>query len=71
MPVMSGYDLVKQMKVSDLKYIPPVIILSSDLNNTIIDEYKEMGIDYVFSKPVNLSNFKVAVDNSLKKAVFN
>lgn len=71
MPVMSGYDLVKQMKITDLKYIPPVIILSSDLNNTIIDEYKEMGIEYVFSKPVNLSSFKVAVDNSLKKAIFN
>lgn len=71
MPVMSGYDLVKQMKVTDLKYIPPVIILSSDLNNTIVDEYKEMGIEYIFAKPVNLSNFKVAIDNSLKKAIFN
>lgn len=69
MPVMSGYDMVKQILFSDLKFKPPIIVLSSDLNETIIEEYKELGIEYIFGKPVNLNAFKLAVDNSLKKAI--
>ncbi len=70
MPVMSGYDMVKQLELSDLKYKPPVIILSSELNESIIESYHELGIEFVFNKPVNLSTFKIALDKSLKKAVF-
>ncbi len=71
MPIMSGYDMVKQLELSDLKYKPPVIILSSDLNENIIESYHEIGIEFVFKKPVNLSTFKIALDKSLKKAVFS
>ena len=71
MPTMSGYDLVKQINVSKLKLKPPVIILSSDLNDAIIEEYKELGVEYIFRKPVNLTAFKVAIDKSLKKAIFS
>ncbi|MGD8781259.1 MAG: PAS domain S-box protein [Ignavibacteria bacterium] len=71
MPVMSGYDMVKQLGLSDLKYKPPIIILSSDLNESIIEGYHELGIEFVFNKPVNLSTFKIALDKSLKKAVFS
>ena len=71
MPTMSGYDLVKQINVSKLKLKPPVIILSSDLNDAIIEEYKELGVEYIFRKPVNLTAFKVAIDKSIKKAIFS
>ncbi len=71
MPVMNGYDLVKQVNQSKLKYKPPIIVLSSDLTNSSIEEYKELGIEYIFHKPVNLMTFKVAIEKSLKKAVFN
>lgn len=71
MPVMSGYDLVKQLSVTRLKYTPPVIILSGDINKTIEAEYKEFGIEFVFQKPVNLSAFKIAIEKSLKKAIYS
>ncbi len=71
MPVMSGYDLVKQMNMTQMKFKPPVIILSSDLNKSIEAEYKEFGVEYIFTKPVNLSNFKNAIERSLRKAIFN
>ncbi|MFH0733417.1 MAG: PAS domain S-box protein [bacterium] len=71
MPVMNGYDLVKQINQSKLKYKPPIIILSSDLTNSSIDEYKELGIEYIFHKPVNLLTFKMSIEKSLKKAIFN
>ena len=71
MPVMNGYDLVKQLNITELKYKPPVIILSSDINKSIEAEYKEMGVEYVFQKPVNLADFKNAIERSLRKAIFN
>ncbi len=70
MPTMSGYDLVKQINISKLKIKPPIIVLSSDLNDSIIEEYKELGVEYIFYKPVNLTALKVAIDKSLKKAIF-
>lgn len=71
MPIMSGYDLVKQMGITELKYKPPVIVLSSDINKTIEEEYKDLGVEYVFQKPVNLALFKNAIERSLRKAIFN
>ncbi|MGE5679980.1 MAG: PAS domain S-box protein [Bacillota bacterium] len=71
MPEMSGYELVKQLKFSDINGKPPVIILSGDVNKSIIEEYHELGIEYIFQKPVSLTTFKEAIEKSLKKALFN
>jgi CheY-like chemotaxis protein len=71
MPIMNGYDLVKQLNILELKFKPPIIVLSSDITKTIEAEYKEIGVEYVFQKPVNLANFKNAIERSLKKALFN
>ncbi len=71
MPVMNGYDFVKQLSITPLKYKPPIIVLSGDVNKSIETEYKEFGVEYVFSKPVNLGAFKNAIERSLRKAIFN
>jgi PAS domain S-box-containing protein len=71
MPVMTGYDLVTQLNISELRYKPPVIVLSSDITKSIEAEYKDLGVEYIFQKPVNLSNFKTAIERSLRKAFFN
>jgi len=71
MPGMSGYDLVKQIKVLDVKFKPPVIVLSSDITMEISEEYAEQGIEYVFQKPVNLKSLKEALERSLKKAIYS
>jgi PAS domain S-box-containing protein len=71
MPVMTGYELVKQLNITDLRYKPPVIILSSDVNDTIKSEYRALGVEYIFQKPVNLSEFKNAIQMALRKAVFS
>ncbi|MGE5351126.1 MAG: PAS domain S-box protein [Acidobacteriota bacterium] len=70
MPVMSGYDMVKALKVLDIKGKPPVIVLSGDVNKHIFEEYRELGVEYIFQKPVDLTNFKTAIERSLKKALF-
>ncbi|MCX7875024.1 MAG: PAS domain S-box protein [Melioribacteraceae bacterium] len=71
MPVMNGYDFVKQLSIIKLKYNPPVIVLSGDVNKAVENEYKEFGVDYIFAKPVNLAKFKDAIERSLKKAIFS
>jgi len=69
MPEMNGYDLINAIKRSDIKGKPPVMVLSSALDRAVIADYNELGIEYVFNKPVNLSNFKKAVEKSLKKSI--
>jgi len=70
MPVMNGLEFVKKIMESDFRYKPPVIILSSDLTRTLTEDYRESGVDFVFTKPVNLSAFKITIEKSLKKAIF-
>ncbi|HEX9252102.1 MAG TPA: ATP-binding protein, partial [Ignavibacteriaceae bacterium] len=69
MPVMNGYEFVKELKKMDIKVKPPVIVLSSDIDRAIINDYTELGIEFVFQKPVNLSSFKLAIEKSLQKGL--
>ncbi len=71
MPIVNGYDFVINLKKSNIKGKPPVIILSSNIDRHTIQDYTDLGIEYVFQKPVNLSNFKQAVEKSLKKGLLS
>ncbi len=69
MPVMNGYEFVIELKKLNIKGKPPVIVLSSDIDRAAINDYNELGIEFVFQKPVNLSSFKHAVEKSLQKGL--
>ncbi len=69
MPVMDGYEFVKELKKLEMKGKPPVMVLSSDIDRQIITDYNELGIEFVFSKPVNLSSFKQAVEKTIRKGI--
>ena len=69
MPEMNGYELTMEIKKLDIKGKPQVIVLSGDIDRSAIDDYTNLGIEYVFHKPVNLSNFKTAVEKSLRKGL--
>ncbi|MDR3667636.1 MAG: PAS domain S-box protein [Ignavibacteriaceae bacterium] len=71
MPVMNGYELTREIKKLDIKGKPQVIVLSGDIDRSAIVDYTNLGIEYVFHKPVNLSNFKTAVEKSLRKGLIN
>ncbi len=68
-PEMSGFQLAKTVMESELKYRPPIIVLSSDITTDIKKEYEELGVEYVFKKPVDLTVFKNAIEKSLQKAL--
>lgn len=67
MPVLNGFNLVKSIKFADLKYQPPIIVLSSYIDDDIAEKYKKIGVDFIFQKPVNLGVFKQAIEKALKK----
>jgi CheY-like chemotaxis protein len=69
MPVMNGYEFVMELKKLDIQGKPPVIVLSSDIDRAAINDYNELGVEFVFQKPVNLSSFKLAVEKSLQKGL--
>jgi signal transduction histidine kinase len=69
MPELNGYELIREIKKLDTKGKPQVIVLSGDMDRSAIDDYTNLGIEYVFHKPVNLSNFKTAVEKSLRKGL--
>ncbi|MEJ2104241.1 MAG: PAS domain S-box protein [Ignavibacteriaceae bacterium] len=67
MPLMSGYTLVQELIKNNLKKAIPVIVLANEIDRVAIEEYKELGVEYIFSKPVNLISLKDAIEKSLKK----
>lgn len=66
MPVLNGFEMILELNKTAIKGKPPVIVLSSSLNRNLINDYNEIGIKNVFGKPVNFSNFKTAVEKSLR-----
>lgn len=69
MPEMNGYEMVKELQRMGLSGKPPIIVLSTDLDRNIIQDYNALGIEYVFQKPVDLRNFKQVVEKSLRKYI--
>ena len=42
-------------------------MLSTKIERSVVQEYAELGIEHIFTKPVNLRNFKEAIEKSIKK----
>lgn len=67
MPKLNGIELIKKLKLSTIKGKPQIIILSGDVGKPEILAYNDLGVEYVFQKPVNLTQFKEAIEQSLRK----
>jgi len=67
MPIMSGLNLVRELIKNGLKDTVPVIVLTADIDRAAIQEYTDLGIEFIFNKPINLISLKEAIEKSLKK----
>jgi len=67
MPIMNGLQLVRDLIKNDLKETIPTIVLATEIDRVEMQEYKELGVEYIFHKPVNLIGLKEAIEKSLKK----
>lgn len=68
MPEMTGIQLVQEIQKLGNE-APPTMILSEDIDKTAIHDYGLLGIDYIFQKPVNLADFKHAVEQTIRKGL--
>jgi CheY-like chemotaxis protein len=69
MPVMNGYNLVRELIKNGLKSATPVIVLTSSIERAAHQQYTELGIEHIFTKPVNLRSFKEAIEKSIRKSI--
>jgi CheY-like chemotaxis protein len=69
MPEMNGIELVQEIQKLDQRSKPPILVLSGDIDRTAIHDYGLLGVDYIFQKPVNLANFKQAVERTIRKGL--
>jgi CheY-like chemotaxis protein len=71
MPVMNGYNFILELIRLNLLNKLPVIILSGNIDRNILQDYAELGVEYIFKKPVNLKDFKRAVEKSIRRGITN
>ncbi len=69
MPVMSGYKFILELIRLSLFNKLPVMVLSGKIDRNMSQDYAELGIEYIFQKPVNLNDFKSAVEKSIRKGI--
>lgn len=63
MPGMGGKELLKQVKQDeDLKFIPIVVLTTSDSEQDIMDSYKLYASGYI-KKPISLRGFQEVMQN--------
>jgi len=67
MPIMGGLALVRELIKNNLRETIPIIILSGEIDRAEIQEYIDLGVEYIFNKPVNLISLKTAIEKSLRK----
>ncbi|MBI2417196.1 MAG: PAS domain S-box protein [Ignavibacteriales bacterium] len=67
MPVMDGYQFIAEFRRLKMSGKPPVIVLSGDIGKNEQMMYADMGVEHVFTKPVNLASFKAAIEKALSQ----
>jgi CheY-like chemotaxis protein len=71
MPELNGYEFVQELINANLVSTLPVMVLSRKIERNVAQDYLELGIEFVFQKPVNLQSFKKSIEKSLRKGISN
>ena len=61
MPVMTGIDVINKASESDLNNNTPIIVVTGFGCIDIVDKCKDLGVDYFFKKPFDISEILKAV----------
>lgn len=59
MPLMNGLELVREIR--RLPYAGRIIVFSSELNESVHDQYLALGVDRVLTKPVRPKEFRLLI----------
>jgi two-component system chemotaxis response regulator CheY len=50
MPGVNGLDLVRQTR--ELQYPGKIVVISSELSETVLEQYREFAVDAILAKPI-------------------
>ena len=67
LPEMSGYSLLKKLRSDFVDPAIPAIAVSANALQSDIDKSREEGFYQHITKPINIHNFQLAVENALLK----
>lgn len=62
LPKIKGTEFVEILKKSKLPYNPSLMVLTKEFSEDIKTMYRNLNVDFVFSKPFNLQEFKDQLD---------
>ncbi len=68
LPNIKGSEFVEMLKKSDLPYNPSLMILTKEFSEELKAMYRNLDVDFVFSKPFNLQEFKDQLDKLVGKS---
>ncbi len=63
-----GFEFIQKIKSSEIKYKPSFIILGKNISKEAFDKYQNIGIENIFAKPVDLKEFKAALDKIIARS---
>jgi len=59
---INGVEFIEKIKSSKIKYKPNLIVLSRSIDDESTEKYKKLEVEDIFTKPVELKEFKTALD---------
>jgi PAS domain S-box-containing protein len=68
LPDMNGVEFVKQVIKLNLSKKLPVIIVGSQIDKALMNDYAELGVEHILIKPINVASLQQAIDKSLIKS---
>ncbi len=68
LPEIKGSEFVEILGSSNLPYKPSLMILTKEYSEELKKMYRNLGVDFVFSKPFNLQEFKDRLDKLVGKS---
>ncbi len=57
-----GFEFIEKIKSSEIKYKPDFAVLGRKISKESFNKYQKLGIENIFTKPVDLKEFKAALD---------
>jgi CheY-like chemotaxis protein len=66
MPGKNGFDVLTELKNSELKNDIPVIIFSTSNEPSIIEKCRNLGASYFITKPVLMKDIIKSIDHALE-----
>jgi CheY-like chemotaxis protein len=67
MPEVTGLDLLEFLRRNPTTQKLPVVMLSTESSDVMIDRAKELGADAYVSKPVTLEELEYAMEEAFRK----